>query len=204
VKKHEEMAARWLTAMSRVDYSEREDFLHSESDRLAVKATKKELAYFRVILRAATCDPAMPVRDLAVGLMMDFGKRGDQFCVIARCSDPEWMVRATAASTIGNAFPKYAKKHVIPMLRDVDPIVRRYAAVALWDAIGKECEEVIREELATDPVDLARIGLVGVLLRCGDLTFLPEMEGYAASPHRWLSGLAQETLKEIKDAEVKQ
>lgn len=182
--------------MSKRDYSEREYFLDSESDRLAVKATELELSYFRVILRAATCDPAMPVRDLAVGLMMDFGKRGDQFCVIARCSDPEWMVRATAASTIGNAFPKNAKKHVIPMLRDVDPIVRRYAAVSLWDALGKECEQVIREELATEPVDLARVGLVGVLLRCGDLTCLPEMESYAASPHGSLSEPAKSCLEE--------
>lgn len=184
--------------MCRIDYCEREDFLDMEADRLAEKATRQELAAFRVILRAATCDPQWPVRMKATELLGDFGARGDLFCLVARCEDPEWVVRASAASSIGNAFPRSALKYVKPMLQDRDPIVRRYAIVALWDALGKAAEPFARESLLVDGDLLARVGYIGVLARCGDHEAQAELMQMAKNDNRSLSGLAESILEELR------
>jgi len=78
------------------------------------------------------------------------------------------MVRASAYSALAQIGGKRSAATIRAGLKDRDPIVRRYAAVALFDLLGCDAAPTIDEALVSERDDLALSGFYHVLAFCGN------------------------------------
>jgi|GEM_PF-5177395 len=164
-----------------------------EGDRSTFRRRRDVL---RMLLRSLLSDPDFITRNEATECLGEIATRQDLRALKERTRDEEWLVRASAFSALSN-LGRQAAPAIRNGLADRHPAVRRYAIVALFDAIGHAVENEARHMLDREASTLTRVGIVGVLALCGDIEALEELEDYAQWDHEHYSSPAQGFLEDI-------
>ncbi len=190
----ESVAALFLRDSSSRDHA-LDGFLRSYEAGGNTAPSRSEI---RGLLRIALSDPDFSVRLLATERIGEHGSPSDAFALRDRLRDEEWVIRATAVSSIGLLLKRRAKGTILKAMRDPDPVVRRYAAVALFDTLGAEAVPIVERALAEETDDLARVGMDGVLANAGFEDAKARLVAFSQSKSPKLSSPAINTLREIE------
>lgn len=161
--------------------------------------TKNEL---RAILRIAITDSDNFVRDEATQAIGFYGTSKDSICLKDRQKDEDWVIRASAASALASMLGKKARRFLLPALSDENPVVRRYAVIALHDALGTDAIPILRLHYKTEEDESALFGYASAFAKEGDAEALVRLKEFAESTNRQLSSPAIESLKEIEEKAV--
>jgi HEAT repeat protein len=159
--------------------------------------TRKNRFRMRLAARALLSDSWVCNRDDAVVALGSVGTRDDYHAVVERLEDKEWIVRASAYSTLASIGGRRAAPRFRKGFDDPHPVVRRYAAVALWDLLGKAACDELLEALSHEADDLARIGFLVGLAHCGNAGAIDELRRFAANPDPWLHSTPRGILEEL-------
>jgi|GEM_PF-6767109 len=130
-------------------------------------------------IRAAASDPSMFVRNAAIEALDEIGNANDIHRIKQALTDVEWIVRCTAAESLGVRLGAKARKDLERVLvNDRHGAVRSYAAIALADAEIHESVPLLEKVLSTEEDELAIAGILHALIALGRYEFvdwLPEL-----------------------------
>ena len=152
----------------------------------------------RAILRVGLTDRDFSVRLIATDEIGTYGRASDALGLKDRLRDPEWPIRAGAASALASLLKRRARPMLLSALEDPDPIVRRYAAVALFDALGDEAISIVRAFYDRETDDLARVGMDSVLASAGHEDARQRLVRFSRSPYPSISSPAIKALQGLE------
>ncbi len=148
-----------------------------------------------LIARSLLFDPEPTTRSEAVDALYKYGSRGDYRAAIHATQDEEWQVRCTAYSLLAKLGKRSAKKRLMCGMKDCHPIVRRYAAVGLYDALGPDSIAYLEAALRSEKDVLARPGFLHGLAVFGFASAREELAELSSEPNAWISSPAKASLK---------
>ena len=122
----------------------------------------------RIAARACSQDPETTVRDEAAEALGDVGNRLDVPRLIVLLHDPAWIVRASAAGSLGILGGATAKKALMAALtKDLRPDVKRYAASGLGQIGGADVISFLEDKLDNEKNPEVLTGLLSGLYTLG-------------------------------------
>jgi len=154
----------------------------------------------RCIARALSASNDRFVRDAATVVMGRVGVEGDLECLSLRLVDRLWVVRASAASSIGEIGASEGLELLRcrwPKERQAD--VRRYIAVALSEGSGEIVVPVLEEWLTSEKADEARIGILFGLVRNRQARHVAELLRLLQSEDTHVCALAITAFLELRE-----
>ncbi|GEM_PF-6987003 len=151
----------------------------------------------RAILRIGLADRDALARTLATEEIGNFGLAADALALRDRLDDAELMVRLSAVSSLGQLLGRRARRDLLVLLADEDPFARRYAAVALHDALGAEALPLVQKAYAVEDDELALSGMAYVLAANGDAAAIAQLIELADSPYPRVASPARSALERI-------
>ncbi len=175
----------------------RERSLEQLVDAAERSRSKRARATARIIARALVTDANESVRLKATEALGEVGNRRD-FHALQICSqDSRWEIRASAYSSMASAAGRVALTQIRTGLSDPNPIVRRYAAVALFDVSGCAAQNELKELSDRESNKAARVGILYGLSRCGDTVAAGELKALCSETDPHVSSAAAELLREL-------
>jgi HEAT repeat protein len=160
--------------------------------------TPEELERIRTMMRRLAHDPGEMVRNTATEALAEIGTSEDLDLLISLTKDKKWIVRASAYSSLAALDLQESVPVVQAGIHDRHMLVRRYAAVALYDLIGCEAlPGLISNRKLFRPLS-ARVALAYILAACGDERALEDLRILAANEDPHVGSPAKESLKEIE------
>lgn len=136
---------------------------------------KDERIAMRTFIRGLVLSPNEFVRAKAIDLISELGPHSDSRAIRLGMKDESWYVRCSAIEAAVICYPKTALRELPPMLADGHFVVRRIAALGLYDLEGAKIAPLIQEYLRRESHPNAKAGMLGVLIRCGDSFALEEI-----------------------------
>jgi HEAT repeat protein len=130
----------------------------------------------------------------AVEALGQIGQRSDLQQLARMRSGEHWVVRAS----IYSAIAKLGRPLDLPLLQqgltDRNPVVQRYAIVAIYDLIGCESVTILKPPFGKNKNAATRPAYINVFAKCGDTQALAELKKMAHSDDMRIAGYAQEAL----------
>lgn len=163
----------------------------------AAIADEKARPLARLVALAGLCDPCEGVRNKACEALYEIGSPRDAGAVSRMCKDESWLVRASAYSTLGRLSGKRYLKRIIGGMDDWDPVVRRYAAVAVADVLGTSSADVIGPYYTTEEYDLAKVGMAYGMALSGSFEALLFLTNARDTEDPWIHEPAKSSLTEL-------
>lgn len=159
----------------------------------------------RIAARAALEDTCDLVRNASAEILGEVGTRQDVRRLTHALQDADWVVRASAADSLGRIGGKAA----LPVLKkattqDANPIVRRDAAFALSYAGQEAVVPDLEQALAQETQEQAKVGLLGALYVLGRQERLPALLGLLQSEDSSVRHAVINSLSEIVRPENKE
>ncbi len=192
-----ELAELVLTCPARQLSLDRVEAILESEARLSLAETRA----LRRLARIGLFSADWGVRSTAAELLTDLGAVEDRFALEMALRDPEWVVRCSAASSLGLGLGKATFALLRSRASDPHPIVRRYIYVAMFDADAAKAVPWLRQQLASEHADEARIGLLTVLAEGGDEDVVQELRAFLEHPSSSLRNLAEEALDQLSSPE---
>jgi HEAT repeat protein len=187
-----------LSKLAGRDPNQREWALQQALDRAEQRGgDSRQVA--RVFARALIADPDDSVRMQANEALGDVGNASDLFALSERTRDRDWTVRASAYSSMATACGLRAAQRIKAGLADPHAIVRRFAAVALYDLLGAKALEDLRVFLTTETDRRARSGGLAGLAAEGDSQAIKELRVLANEIDPHISSAAKSILSGLND-----
>jgi HEAT repeat protein len=134
-------------------------------------------------VRALLRDKTVIVRDAAiecVGVLCE-GERANAVWITPFLRDRSALVRVETLQSLGQIGDRSASRLVAKRLKDADPLVRAYAAVALADLEGSKSRKALKEAFDSETEERAIIGIADALLSLGDKRQFPVLLGMLKS-----------------------
>jgi HEAT repeat protein len=118
-----------------------------------------------MLIRAATSDSNNTTRNTAVEALGQIGGRVDAYRLKLATKDRDWVVRASAVSSLATSIGIPARASIEQCLRsDLNPVVRAYAAVALCDAVGVAAFDSLSTAMKSERNSIALSGYLAAFL----------------------------------------
>ncbi len=112
--------------------------------------------------------------------------------------DDEWeVVRASAVSGLARVVGRRAERDILRATEDRSWLVRRYAWVALYDAMDAASEDRLCEAAKVEKDEEVSVGIWSSLLNLGHPEARALIETYAASENPRLNQVAKASLVEL-------
>lgn len=92
--------------------------------------------------------------------------------LVCRLRDTKALIRITAIESLVQLRDTSAMPQIAARLKDTDPLVRAYAAIALAELGSKTCVDLILDALSVETADAATAGFLVSLVMLGDDTKL--------------------------------
>ena len=178
---------------------EREAALRDAMSR-ASKSRGEASQIARVVARALLSDPDESVRLAATEAIGICGRSSDLFALRERTNDPAWHIRASAFSSMATACGQSSIALIRRGLRDHNPIVRRYAAVALYDVAGASAVEELARMLNRESDLRARPGFLFAVASQGDDEGVRELGILSSHPDSHVASSAKRLLDQVRQS----
>lgn len=131
-----------------------------EMGKLSPKLTQEA----RLVARILLCDSDSTNRDNAAELLGDVGNGTDVCALKIACRDDEWIVRCSAYSSLAAVGKKRQFRYLRgAALGEENPIARRWAYVAAFDADRARAIPWLAERWAVEDEVPAEVGIVSCL-----------------------------------------
>lgn len=153
----------------------------------------------RLVARWLAFDSLEHNRWAALEILESFGTQDDIRVVKYLMTDPDPLVRASAASAIATLKHKSSERLLLSMLDDHNPYTRRYVYCGLSTLNNEKFLPLLTEKLQQDHDELATVAIYNALARSGDPSAIEKLKELAKSRDRHLSSPAQETLSELEN-----
>jgi len=126
---------------------------------------------FLPLIRSGLLDSDWQVRDISAEALGEVGNRRDVHALAALLRDPEWVVRASAVSSL-SSFPSRRTAILIArcLKEDREPTVRRYAATALLVSQKDRALPELLAQFTVEKSELAKVGISHSLTLLGEPT----------------------------------
>ncbi|MFM9873761.1 MAG: HEAT repeat domain-containing protein [Fimbriimonadaceae bacterium] len=162
------------------------------------KLTPKLRQEARLVARIMLCDSDSSNRDNAAGLLEDVGNGTDVCALKIACRDQEWVVRCSAYS----ALAVVGKKRQYRFLRDAalgeeNPIARRWAYVAAYDADSERAVPWLLEQWPLETEVAAEVGIVSCLAAVQIEGTVDRLREMASMYEGWVYHCARASLVEL-------
>jgi HEAT repeat protein len=175
-----------------------EDLLCRFADRFMETPTRNNRVSARIVARVAVCHRNATVRNLATETLGHVATVADHQALVDRTSDHSWIVRASAYSALAKITRTRRAGDLWKGLSDNNPVVRRYAAVALADVMGQSIVQRFEELLSHERDPRARVGLLLGVARSGNPVAVEELRALTRHEDPWVSSPAAKALTEMR------
>ena len=128
----------------------------------------------RALIRAFE-DKAWVVRMQAAEAAAQLGNQAAIRRLRRLLTDPHELVRLEAVSSLGFLGDRSARRGLYALLRDRSPMVRSYAAAAIGRLGDSRDLQRLRDQLAREKNDTARLGYYDAIISLGDPSALPSL-----------------------------
>lgn len=156
-----------------------------------------------VAARAGITDASWVVRDTAYEALGELGGQTDVWRIRAGLQDKEWVVRASAISALGSVGKTRALENLVGALKtDRSPVVRRYAAIALADHVGKAAVPALLAAENQEKSAEVRVAILEALALLGFLDRAPRLEEMLSADSPDLTELVIGALIDVRAKHV--
>lgn len=152
--------------------SERCDYVSALLESVVNGGVKKsDYSALRGLCRQLAMDPSADVRHVALETLSSIGTRRDIWLAIVSLNDPEPIVRMSAISLLSDISPNSCERHVMRMLDDDSPGVRRWAYNVIGHLGWRRHRQLLRDRWESASHEEDKLGIAYALSRIGEQNF---------------------------------